>query len=391
MSIVTTHDLLRHLDDAALAIAMEAQQIVGSTDAERRLPDSMFQSIATSGLFRQLVPRQLGGPDRSPLEWFRCGMALATFDSSLAWVVTQGAGELGWLTVGGDPSWAADVLEDPLAASASTVAGLGNALIDGDDAVMTGRWGFDTGCQGATWIGGLALMVDPKGSSEELDLRICWVPAARATIIEDWDTLGLRGTGSHSIAIDAQRLSAAWTVNPSAPTANEYGPHRVIVGNGNWPIHFSVAAVQLGTARRALDLVRPMLESKSGHVSGIRLIERGWVQQRLTALEGLWMAAVASAERELESMWAEAVATGELSFNQRVRNATAASTANTLAVQVVDGVCELAGASISSAASPIGRCLRDVQTLRGHVSTCIEVMELCTAKAHGLGDHPSLV
>jgi hypothetical protein len=32
-----------------------------------------------------------------------------------------------------------------------------------------------------------------------------------------------------------------------------------------------------------------------------------------------------------------------------------------------------------------------VQTLRGHVSTCNEVMELCTAKAHGLAEYAWLV
>jgi alkylation response protein AidB-like acyl-CoA dehydrogenase len=316
-------------------------------------------------------------------------MALATFDSSLAWVVTQGAGEMGWLTVGGDPSWVAGVLADPLAASASTVAGLGSVVagldaadVDSGEAVLTGRWGFDTGCQGATWIGGLALVVDSKRPSDELDLRICWVPADRAAVIDDWHTLGLRGTGSHSIAIEAQPVSMAWMVSPGKPTTHQYGPHRVVVGNGNWPIHFSVAAVQLGTARRALDLVRQMLVAKSCNTSTMRHIERGWVQQRLTALEGLWMAAMA---------WAEACASGELTHAQRVRNATAASTANTLAVQVVDGVCELAGASISSAASPIGRCLRDVQTLRGHISTCSEVIERCTAQAHGLAEFESLV
>ncbi len=388
---MTADDLAGHLDATTLEIAVESQRLLASTDIERRLSDDMFRAIALHGLFRQLVPSQLGGPGRTPLEWFRCGMALATFDSSLAWVVTQGAAELGWLTVGGDPSWVAGVLEDPLAASASTVAGIGTVTMFGDEGVLTGRWAFDTGCQGATWIGGMSVMAGPAIPEGAPDHRICWVPASQATIIDDWDTLGLRGTGSHSIAIDAQPVSMRWTVNPATPTPHQYGPHRVVVGNGNWPIQFSVAAVQLGTARRALDQVSSMLTVKTANTSTLRHIERGSVQQRLTWLEGLWMAAVASVDRELEALWAAACVDGELTPSQRTRNATAASKANRLAVEVVDGVCELAGASIGSAASPIGRCLRDVQTLRGHISTSNEVMELCTAASHGLAEYAALV
>ena len=125
----------------------------------RRVPDDLYETIARSGLFRQLVPREMGGVGATPAEWFANGVELASRDASVGWVVTQGAAEFGWIANGGDPAWAAEVLADPLAASASTIAGHGTLTIDGDTGVLEGRWAFDTGCHGATWIGGQAAVL----------------------------------------------------------------------------------------------------------------------------------------------------------------------------------------------------------------------------------------
>ena len=127
-------------------------------DRARRVPQDLHDAAAAAGLFRQLVAPALGGDGRPPLEWFRTGMALARHEASFAWVITQGAAELGWIATGGDPTWAAEVLADPHGASASTVAGFGRLVIDGDHARFGGRWGFNTGSPNATWIGGLALV-----------------------------------------------------------------------------------------------------------------------------------------------------------------------------------------------------------------------------------------
>jgi indole-3-acetate monooxygenase len=386
------------LDAAAASLAEEAAASVDILDAERRLPRDLVRRTTAHGLFRQLVPQDLGGLGTPPIEWFRRGLEMARREPSFAWVVTQGSAELAWIAVGGDPSWAADVLADPQAASASTTAGVGTLRLDAEgDAAETadrtgtanGSWGFDTGVTSATWIGGMVIVERPEGDPQRRtdgvpELRIAWVPADRATIIEDWDSTGLRGTGSHRISIAEQRIPWRWTVAWHEPTIHDHGPHRVMVGNGNWPIASSVAAVQLGTARAALDEVRRLITGKAPAPSFTPLVQNAAVQRRLVELEGSWLGARAAVERELETMWDEAVEHGSLSTGQRVRLATVNAAANRTAVQLVDGAAELAGTEVAKRTSRLSRCLRDVHTLRGHVATNGTVLERIAQADFGL-------
>lgn len=337
-------------------------------DRARRIPQDLYDAAAGAGLFRQLVAPGVGGRGRSPLEWFRTGMGLARHEPSFAWVVTQGAAELGWIAAGADPAWAAEVLADPLGSSASTVAGFGRLAVDGDRARFGGRWAFNTGCTNATWTGGLALVEGQRTDDGLPVVRWAWVPAARATVVEDWDPIGMRGTGSHTTVIDEQDIPMAWTFNPYEPTRNARGAYRVLVGNGNWPIATSVAAVQLGNARRALDEARTVIASKAPPPDFVRLVDSGAVQRQLVEAEGLWSAGVAVVERELDSMWAEAALLEELSRDTRVALHRANITADRLATRAVELACELSGTAWLAPGAVLGRCRRDALALHGHVS-----------------------
>jgi indole-3-acetate monooxygenase len=371
------------LDGILAALAGTVEDMRERLDADNRLPERIYEEAAGLGLFRQLVPRELGGWGAGPIEWFQRGLTLARYEPSFAWVVTQGAVELGWIAAGGDPTWAAEVLADPHAASASTVAGLGSLRVAGGSATLSGSWSFDTGCQGATWIGGLALV---EGDAGAAPLRMCWVPADRASVIEDWDALGLRGSGSHSIRIVAQEVALAWTIDLFSPTVNDVGPYRCLVGNGNWPIASAVAAIQLGTARRALDEVSTLVTQKSPAPTFAPLATNSAVQRRLIELEGTWMAATASVEHELDLIWHAARTVGQLSRERRWRLTTAAAHANRAALDVIDGACTLAGSSVAARNHRLARCLLDAHTLRGHLATNGAVVEKAAQVSLGLAE-----
>jgi len=86
--------MAHELHDIAVSLAKEAdarrQELVGA----RCIPPDLFKRASDGGLFRQLVARQLGGPGRTPAEWFATGVDMAEWEPSFAWVVTQGAGDM---------------------------------------------------------------------------------------------------------------------------------------------------------------------------------------------------------------------------------------------------------------------------------------------------------
>ena len=86
-----------------------------------------------------------------------------TWEPSFSWVVTQGAGDAATFTASGDPSFTSDFLADPNAYSASSDNGTGTLVPEEDAYRVEGRWGFCSGCQGATWVGGLASLALAQG------------------------------------------------------------------------------------------------------------------------------------------------------------------------------------------------------------------------------------
>lgn len=385
-------DVLDETDPLAgevAALGRAAADAVDDLDLACRLPVELYERAARLGLLRQLVPTDLGGRGDTPLQWFRRGVELAGYEPSIAWVVTQGAAELGWIASGGDEAWARHVLADPLGSSASTVAGVGTIRVTGGRAVLAGRWGFDTGADHATWLGGFAEVagLDDPGSG----MRMCWVPADRARVVRDWDPIGMRGTGSQSIVIDEQETSLAWTVDIWRPTTNDRGPYRCLVGNGNWPILGSLAATQLGNARRALDECRRLVTVKTPAPDFTPPATNAAVRRRLTGLEGEWMSALASVERELTAMWREAASLGVLGPERRWRLATAHLHAARTALRVVDGAVELTGTAVVDRRGIIARSLADARALAGHIAASGPAAERAAQVGLGLLDADTLV
>jgi alkylation response protein AidB-like acyl-CoA dehydrogenase len=378
------------VDDQADRLAADAERRIEELDALGRLPADLAEAAAAAGLFRQLVPSDLGGWDGTPLEWFRRGVRIARVEAAFAWVVTQGSAELAWIAAGGDVGWAAHVLADPLASSASTVAGLGVLRVDGASATVRGSWSFDTGCHAATWIGGLTLVDGEGGSDGGPAFRMSWVPADRAEVHDDWDAAGLRGSGSASVEIPEQQIPLAWTVPIFEPTSNDRGRYRVLVGNGNWPIAGSVAATLLGIARRALDEAAAIVRSKAPAPSFTPMSSDPGVLRRLGALEGRWAAATALVEAELHALWDDAVA-GSLTYGRRLAVATACAHARIAALEVIDAVTDLTGTAAVNRRSVLSRCIRDAQTLRGHISTGSSVLERVGRIHLGLGEPDFLI
>lgn len=337
-------------------------------DEQRRIPEDLFAEAKAAGLLRTLVPDSMGGPGHHPLHWFRTGVELASHDPSFGWVMTQGAVELGWLSVAGDRAWATEVLADPLGASASSSAGLGTLRVGRTGARLEGRWVFNTGCHGATWIGGLVRVESVDGSPGPPSPSWAWVPAERAEILDDWDPSGMRGTGSNSTVIPDQGVDPAWTLNPFRPTENHRGAHRALVGNGNWPIATALAATQLGAARRAIDEATRLVEEKAPAPDFVRLAELGAVQRALIRAEGRWAAHLAGVEAQLAALWDDAVRDGELGVARRVDVLAANVAASEGAAAIVTSMCEIAGTAAMVRSHPLSRMRRDVEALAAHIA-----------------------
>ena len=208
--------------------------------------------MVNDGLFHVLVPRELGGAGGTATDWFDTSVAVAHADPSAGWIMSQGAVENAWIAVAGEPDFAARFFSTRQTI-ASSAAGHATAERDGENfLVRDGRWAYVSGCQGAAYVGGMVRVPAPGGAVETL---MVLAPAALATIENSWDTHGLRGTGSHHVNLGDQiTIPASQTFTWPKLTITRPGTLATAATHTRWLISTCAAAVNLGAARRALEV-----------------------------------------------------------------------------------------------------------------------------------------
>jgi len=364
-------------------LAKEADARRDELDHMRRIPADLFKRAGDADLFRQLVCKDRGGLGRSPAEWFCTGVEMARWEPSFAWVVTQGAGDMATYIAAGDPAFTSALLQDQRAYIASSDNTVGSLVPENDGFRFAGRWGFCSGCHGATWVGGRG-QLPASGGEEAPESRLVLVPMARARIEETWDVIGMIGTGSHSVVVEAQHIPAAWTFRIERHGSVDYGAMSVAAGNGIWPIATSVAAVQLGMARRVLDATAALAMKKTGAFRTRPLIENAHVQRELMRAEGAWFACRAGVEQALERLWSDADKCRRLPLSTRLGLVAANVHASATAMQIIESMCDIVGTSIAPAGGLFGARLRDARTLGSHASVSGAMLEMAAQLRAGL-------
>lgn len=184
--------------DALRDLAPQIAEHRAAFDRDRRLPDVVFHALADAGLFRLWLPRALGGPELSPLDFMRVVEAASALDGSVGWIVGNGGGMSrvgGYLSATCTRDWFASLRTFIVSATGA----VGSAeLVDGGYRV-TGRWPFGSGAPHATHFMGLATI----GSNPAPDHpRSCfYFDRAQVTVHDTWHVSGLRGTGSSDFEV----------------------------------------------------------------------------------------------------------------------------------------------------------------------------------------------
>jgi len=82
---------------------------------------------------------------------------------------------------------------------ADVLAPVGQVEKVGDDYKLSGQWNFASGVLDAGWIGLGAVTQLPDGDAPEYCIFV--LPVSDCEIIENWDVMGMRGTGSNGVLV----------------------------------------------------------------------------------------------------------------------------------------------------------------------------------------------
>ncbi len=338
-------------------------------EAERagNLPLDLVDAMRDAGIFRMMQPTALGGFEIHPAELISIVERLSHADGSTGWIGSIGAGGpafTAWL----DPAVARDVLGPNADLSIATVFAPTGQLRPGDGGVhdLSGRWPFASGCRHAHWFFTGAFVFDgdaPRFTEEGPDWRLALFPSDQGQIIDNWDVLGMRATGSNDIEARDVRVPDEMLIRPFFEPARHDGPV--------WRLSFftlagiALVGVPLGIARRALDELTPLagrrcaparspLSPTTATCRSSSLVPRGVCGQ-----PGRWCSTCSTTcGRPPPEETHRQSSSGRRSSSPRTRRCARRSRPSTPSFS-------LAGSSVVRP-HPIQRCFRDVHTVAQH-------------------------
>jgi 3-hydroxy-9,10-secoandrosta-1,3,5(10)-triene-9,17-dione monooxygenase len=172
-------------------------------DELRRIPDKTIADFHEAGFFRMLQPKRWGGLEVHPRTFFDVQMEIAKGCPSSAWVLGVVAvhkwqlglfAEQAQLDVWGNGS-------RTLISSSYAPTGKIERVQRGFK--VSGRWSFSSGCDHCDWVflGGFAPPA-AGGSDGPPDMRTYLLPKSDYRIDDNWQVMGLKGTGSKDIVVD---------------------------------------------------------------------------------------------------------------------------------------------------------------------------------------------
>ncbi len=323
-----------------------------------RLHDDAFAALVQAGVPRLYLPRQLGGYAVDPMTCARVTEILTRGDPSAAWyVMVFNAARLM------AARWPAGLVRRVWGENPDTlIAASGHTPLTGervgDELVVHGRQRFVSGCHHAE------LMMSPMLIDGTPYFVV--VPMSSCEIVDNWDTLGMRGTGSNDVVVDAVRVPAELAAPADGePALNEFYadtlyrcPSRVVFA--------TYVPVAMELARGALDVLTELAGNKVPYASDAKLAARGLAQSHFGKALATYRGAREYFFAALENVWQAAVEGKTFDARARADLYLAGTHAMQSSATAFRHVADAAGSSATARENPLERMGRDLETLRHH-------------------------
>lgn len=363
---------------AAVELAPRIRAAADQTEAERRLPSGLVTDMARAGLFRLCVPAQFGGGEVDVATMLRAIEITAEADGAAGWCVTIGA-STGVTAAYLREDAAREIYgRDPDVVTGGVFAPRGKAVSVEGGYRVSGRWAFASGIEHCAWrMGGCLLFDDgtPRMLPNGLpDARMMIFPAEDSQVIDTWSVAGLRGTGSHDLAVQDIFVPAERSVSLVTDRPVRSGPLYAFPVFGL--LALGIAAVATGMARGAIDEFSRLAGAKTPTGSRKLLADRPLVQMQVAQAEATLRAARTFLFDTVEEVWQAAVAAGAITVAQRGLLRLAATHATVSSAQVVDLMYNAGGATSIYDSSPLQRYFRDIHVATQHLMVAPPTYEL---------------
>lgn len=240
-------------EELAAMVRAEAPAMERNGEISKEVLDAIYDR----GLFKLLVPADLGGHMLPLPEALRVFERASRIDGSFGWLVTIGAGG-GYFAASMEPEVCRALLSPREAVIAGSGFPAGEARRVEGGYRVSGRWKYISGTTYATLFTVNCVIRDGEGDDDGRIRSFILMPE-QVKVLRDWKAFGLKATASHSIVVEEAFVPERMTFDIAEPYPVYEDP---LFRYPFLPFALtSFAAVALGIARHFLEEARALIEA----------------------------------------------------------------------------------------------------------------------------------
>jgi 3-hydroxy-9,10-secoandrosta-1,3,5(10)-triene-9,17-dione monooxygenase len=328
--------------------------------AAREMSKEVVDALKECGFFTMLLPKQWGGLERRPQEFFAEQVRIAEADMSTAWaggIIAVHAFQLALMSeeaqrevYENDPNTLISSSYNPVGARAEMCEG---------GFMLHGRWGWSSGSGHCTWalLGGV---IPGDG------YRTFLVPRSEYVIEDTWNVMGLQGTGSNDVVIPEPIFVPEHRTHKQMDGFNCVNDQENPMYDLSWAQTFVrvVNSAAIGALKKA---VKVFVESKQGNSTTDMTKFAGDVetQERLAKVLNTIAELEAVMYHNFDKMEA---ANWKPSLEERIMYRYQASIVIDKAIEAIDTLFDVAGGRSVFNGHPLQQLWHDIHIARCHVA-----------------------
>lgn len=338
----------------------------------RVIPEASIKDLESTGFFRLLQPRLYDGFEADPIDFYIGVREIAGACGSTGWVSSV-LGVHPWQVAlfakeAQEAVWGADTA----ARLSSSYAPTGKAIVTDGGYTLSGKWSFSSGSDHAQWVllGGLVF----NAEGQIIDFKTFMIPRKDYEILDVWNVVGLRGTGSNDIVVNDVFVPEAFTLSMS-DTGRCYGPGQEVNTSDLYKLPFH----SLFTTTITTPIVGMAYGAYAEHVDMQQKRVRAAYLGEKASLDPFAAVRIARAASDIDAAWAllvnnireeqALVAQGEkipLSLRLKVRRDQVVGTQR--AIDAIDALFEASGGRALAEGTYLQRAWRDAHAGRVHAA-----------------------
>lgn len=341
------------LDDVLELIAQRREEF----GENKFVPRDMIAEFKKLGIYRAGTPRRFGGDALSPSQFLQLIERISAVDASAGWVASFGSSVyLAALPLDTQAELYAD---GPDVAFAGGLYPLQKAERVNGGWNVAGEWKFSSGCKGADILGvGLVGNEQSQGKPLTALLR-----PEHVEIVENWDVIGLNGTGSHDLRVSGHVVKDEWTfVRGGEATIDEPLYRYPAVAYAAQVL----AVVNLGAGRAALDYAITTGSGRAGITGAPRLADRSYYRVDVAKAEAELRSARAFFYEISDEVYASVEAGDPATDKQKALLRLASTHVARVGAKAVHSAYTLSGTAAIYESNPMQRYLRDALVVTQH-------------------------